>query len=523
MRAHAALPGWRWFSWPAPHFLALRGNAKLSSSRLMQFLTHIRSHKKSRGGARFSWIAGIWLLSLGIVAAAPGETTTLRPAPAHERTALDRYVAAPDTNFTFRLVRTARTPLGEVHLLEMTSQVYLTPREVDRPLWQHWIYVIMPKEIRGNTALLFLGGGNNRKDPPGSPNGTLTEIALATRSVVAELRNVPNQPLIFHQDGQERREDDLIAYTWEQFLRTGEEHWPARLPMTKAAVRAMDAVTAFCGGLEAGGVKIENYFVAGASKRGWTTWTTAAVDARVIGLAPIVIDVLNMEVSMAHHYAAYGFWSPAVGDYVRHGIMDWMGTPEFKALFQIEDPYAYRHRFTQPKLIVNASGDQFFLPDSSQFYFHELPGPKYLRYVPNADHSLKGSDAWQTVQAFYEAVRLNKPLPRFDWTFPGDSAIQVRATDPPQAVTLWQATNPEARDFRLATFGPKWTSRPLSLDGDRCLARVTMPPKGWTAFFVELTYAGPGEYPLKFTTAVRVVPDRTDHQFKPQRPPAAKR
>lgn len=226
---------------------------------------------------------------------------------------------------------------------------------------------------------------------------------------------------------------------------------------------------------------------------------------------------------MAHHYAAYGFWSPAVGDYVRHGIMDWMGTPEFKALSQIEDPYAYRHRFTQPKLIVNASGDQFFLPDSSQFYFHELPGPKYLRYVPNADHSLKGSDAWQTVQAFYEAVRLNKPLPRFDWTFPGDNAIQVRATDPPQAVTLWQATNPEARDFRLATFGPNWTSRPLSLDGDQCLARVTVPPKGWTAFFVELTYAGPGEYPLKLTTAVRVVPDRTDHQFKPQRPPAAKR
>ena len=41
-----------------------------------------------------------------------------------------------------------------------------------------------------------------------------------------------------------------------------------------------------------------------------------------------------------------------------------------------------------PKLLVNAAGDQFFIPTSSQFYFDELPGEKYLRYVPNADHNV---------------------------------------------------------------------------------------------------------------------------------------
>ena len=32
-----------------------------------------------------------------------------------------------------------------------------------------------------------------------------------------------------------RTEDDFIAYTWDKFLRTGDEKWPLRLPMTKAA------------------------------------------------------------------------------------------------------------------------------------------------------------------------------------------------------------------------------------------------------------------------------------------------
>jgi PhoPQ-activated pathogenicity-related protein len=140
-------------------------------------------------------------------------------------------------------------------------------------------------------------------------------------------------------------------------------------------------VTAFCGSNEGGRVKVDQFVVAGGSKRGWTTWTTAAVDNRVIAIIPFVIDVLNMQPSMLHHYNAYGFWAPSVGNYTAFHIMDWNDTPEYQALLKIEEPYQYRQRFTMPKFIVNAAGDQFFLPDSSQFYFNDLPGVKYLRYV----------------------------------------------------------------------------------------------------------------------------------------------
>src|SRR6185503_14933769 len=106
-----------------------------------------------------------------------------------------------------------------------------------------------------------------------------------------------------------------------------------------------------------------------------------------------------VEPSFQHYWEAYGFWAPAVGDYVCMLLMDWSGSPEYRALMKIEEPFEYRERMTLPKFLINSSGDQFFLPDSAQFYFDRLPGVKYLRYVPNSDHSLRGSDALTTLLA----------------------------------------------------------------------------------------------------------------------------
>ena len=101
-------------------------------------------------------------------------------------------------------------------------------------------------------ALLFIGGGANDGKVPKSADANMVGIARATKSVVAELKMIPNQPLVFAGETRGRKEDSLIAYTWDKFLRTGDPKWPARLPMTKAAVRAMDTVTAFCGSPEGG-------------------------------------------------------------------------------------------------------------------------------------------------------------------------------------------------------------------------------------------------------------------------------
>jgi PhoPQ-activated pathogenicity-related protein len=431
---------------------------------------------------------------------------------------LDRYVAAPDTNYTFKLLNTATTPVGKVHVLEMISQAWLITNEVDRPRWQHWLTVAVPRDVAHRTALLFITGGSNDKGPPKKPEGELARIAVETRSVAVELRNVPNQPLEFGRDGERRVEDDLIAYTWDKFLRTRDEKWPARLPMTKSAVRAMDTVVAFCDSPQGGMTKVDGFVVAGGSKRGWTTWTTAAVDRRVVAIIPVVIDVLNIEPSFKHHFEAYGFYAPAVHDYEEMHIMEWQGTPQYRALMKIVEPYEYRPRLTMPKFIINATGDQFFLPDSSRYYFDDLPGIKYLRYVPNADHSLKGSDGWLTLIACYQAVLTSAPLPKFSWTVQEGGALRVETVDKPEEVKLWQATNPNARDFRLETLGPVWTSSMLNDQGNGIyVAKVPAPAKGWTAFLVELTFANKGGLgPFKFTTGVQVVPDTVPHTFRPK-------
>jgi PhoPQ-activated pathogenicity-related protein len=454
-------------------------------------------------------IAGIILAVTGVLLSAAPPQPALR-ASQRAQTALDRYVAAPDANFSWKVLKGLPSEGATATLLEMTSQKWLTEREVEEPLWKHWLTVVRPAEVTSDIGFLFISGGRLDRQPPSAAPAWMVDLARDTGTVVTELRLVPNQPIVFVDDParKPRIEDDFIAYTWDKYLRTGDEKWPARLPMTKSAVRAMDAVTAWVASPEGGGAKVGRFVIGGGSKRGWTTWTTAAVDGRVVAITPAVIDMLNIEPSFVHHWRAYGAWSDAVDDYVEHRIFDWMGTRQFKALMKIEEPFEYRDRLTLPKYIVNAAGDEFFLPDSSRFYFDELRGEKQLRYVPNTGHSLEKSDAIPGVHAFFASVVRGTARPQVRWTFERDGSIKVVSNERPDEVKLWQASNPKARNFRVDVIGPVYKATTLSASGPNTwVARVPPPATGWTAFFVELTFPSAAKYPFKVSSGVRVVPD----------------
>ena len=124
--------------------------------------------------------------------------------------------------------------------------------------------------------------------------------------------------------------------------------------------------------------------------------------------------------------------------------------------------------------------------------------------------------------AWHYALLNQTTLPKFDWRLDRDGSISVSSETKPAVVRLWYASNSQAMDFRLETIGPAWRSisidpipgRPSGLLSYR--GNVDSPTKGWTAYFVELTFEIGAPRPLKLTTQVYVTPDRLP--FPPPKP-----
>lgn len=430
-----------------------------------------------------------------------------------ELTALDRYVRAEDPHYQYKVVATVEGQAYTTFIVEMTSQKWLTEAEVNLPIWEHYMTITKPDRVDSDIGFLTITGGSKNNPAPQTAAATDIKRALESNTVVSTLYMVPNQPLVFaDDDGRSRSEDSTIAYTWDKYFRTGDEKWPLRLPMTKSAVRAMDTITNLMASEEAGSVAVQQYVVAGGSKRGWTTWTTAAVDSRVVAIMPVVIDMLNVEESFKHHFQVYGAYAPAVGDYVLNGNMHWMGTPQFAALMDLVEPFEYRDRLALPKFLLNSTGDQFFLPDSWKFYWEELVGEKQLRYVANSDHGMDGTDVMDSIDAWYHAVVHNISMPRYSWDVAEDGTITVLTLDQPLELVLWQATNTQARNFMQDVIGNAYQATPLAeVEPGRYQVKVEAPEQGFTAYFVEISFASGLSVPFKFSTGVKVVPDITNY------------
>jgi PhoPQ-activated pathogenicity-related protein len=144
----------------------------------------------------------------------------------------------------------------------------------------------------------------------------------------------------------------------------------------------------------------------------------------------------------------------------------------------------------------------------------ELPS-----YLPNADHSFKGEyvDAAEGALTFYQSILANTPRPSFRWACEDDGSIRIKTEAKPAAVTLWQAVNEQARDFRLQSIGRAYTSSNLTDQGDGLyIGTVTQPKQGWKAYFVEITFPSAGPYRYQFTTGVRVTPERLPFVSPPE-------
>jgi PhoPQ-activated pathogenicity-related protein len=407
-----------------------------------------------------------WVLGLAAVVAA------VEPATA----GLDEYVKKEDASFKWSVANTEKLPGGTVHQMRLTSQVW------QGISWVHNLSIFEPEEVTyPDAVLLFITGGSVTSKPSREDAALAMALSKLCGARVAVLPQVPNQPLL-----GDKSEDTLIAETFVRFLETKDENWPLLFPMVKSAVRAMDAVQEWAREQRK---PASRFVITGASKRGWTTWLTGATDKRVIAIAPMVIDTLNMKAQRDHSLDVWGKFSEQIDDYTSRGLTEKYDDPDGKKLWQMVDPYSYRDRLTLPKLMINGLKDRYWTIDALNIYWDDLKGSKAVCYLPNAGHNLAVNRHYAThgIGAFFRHQVSKRPMPELTWEHAddGDATLRLTVTSNPEPKSgkVWVARS-DTRDFRESD----WESTAMTVNGAVVKGEVPRPEKGYIALVGDLEY-----------------------------------
>ena len=427
-----------------------------------------------------------------------------------EYTSMSDYIESTKNEFSYNIQEVIYEENWTGYHIKMISGEWLDSKKVDQVEWWHYVDIIIPKQTTSSTGIMFIDGGEKSEDYFRLDAQSI-ENAIKTEAVIVNVSNIPFQPLNFLSSEQDSfEEDDLIAFAWNKFLKQGAKQkdveWLPRFPMTRAIVRAMDLAQEI---VLQNDIVIKDFVVSGASKRGWTAWTTAAVDRRVKAVVPMVIDMLNLVPSFENHYRSYGEFSPAVQEYVNYNIQDWLGTEEFKVLMSYIEPFSFIDKFTMPKYIINAGSDEFFSTDSWRFYYDKLPGEKIIRYVPNKNHSLDGRYLTEDLVSYFYRVINDIEIPSLSWNLSDNKLIAELDYDGDYDVSVWTAKNDNGRDFRLWEEGELWEETSIGkLANNKYELNVSSNLKGYKATMIEFTIDPESEFPLIISTGPFVFPEK---------------
>ena len=407
-------------------------------------------------------------------------------------TALESYLKTEDNAYAWEVKDSFE--LGEVKAYDLL----LTSQKWRKHTWKHQLTVLVPEEVAYDGALLFITGGSLKDGMPkwkskedADETAPMAQIAQQNKAIVAIIRQVPMQPLY---DG-DLVEDQLISYTLHNYKNDKDPTWPLLFPMVKSAVKGMDAIQEFS--KEKLQKNINRFTVSGASKRGWTTWLTGASDERVEAIGPMVIDVLNMPVSLDYHIKAWNEYSEQINDYVKLEIPQTVNTDDGDALTQMIDPYSYREKLSMPKLIFIGTNDEYWPVDAVKNYIKDIPGENYIQYTPNAGHDLGGGErALKALSAFWGQTLAKKPYDGLEYELNTDATsatLDVESdSENLSSAYLWSADS-EDRDFR----DEKWDSTQLRLSKNgEVIQKIPFPKQGYEAFYIDLEYRVPngGKY-----------------------------
>ena len=411
--------------------------------------------------------------------------------------------------------------------IQFVSQRWSPPGlESNHPVWKHLLRIYIPTEKVSSTCLLRVGGGTGHPSS-GTPSGPYwpptggQAMAVEHGAVVAELMDVPNQSLLLGDQavGHEEREDALVAHSWNHSLANPEIVGEAsiHLPMMRSVVAALDLIQML---VVKDGARVDDFVLTGVSKRGWAVWLAAIHDRRVKAIVPSSADFWNIEANFRHIHSSYAkVWPPAMKDYEHYVITDRLlrGDPELsRSLFSFEDPVRYqdpslRGQFDQrlaiPKIILSASGDDFSVPDSPQFFLGAFKPPPFFRAFPNQPHYVDAKVMEHASSRIFSRLLKGQALPKLDSAWRKEGTLQFSVGERPAEVKLWKAINPLSRDFRFNA-GIRYSSEPVlgGLVGKQWhySVQIPVPEQGWSAQFLEATFSDG----LVLTTPIAVWPMR---------------
>ncbi|EID8358973.1 PhoPQ-regulated protein, partial [Escherichia coli] len=394
----------------------------------------------------------------------------------------DYRISLTSLPLDYSLLEKKQRPGVMLQRFNLNSQTWSPQGVVSPERWQNGVDIYIPDSAREKNALVVINNGsnNNGSGTPVAPTNfneeELSRIAIATRTVVISVSNVPNQVLSYQGVTTPLGEDNSVAYSWKLFIGDTHKYQDASLhiPMAASVSQAFRLAKK-----ELTQQNINKFIVTGASKRGWAAWLTALSDPDVGAVVPFAMDLLNTQKSLEHMYQSYGKnWPVAFYPYYNQGIDQQVGTDKFARLMRLEDPLTYLNtdmgdRLKIDKYIINASGDDFYVPDNSHFYYGLLPGSKSLRVVPNSTHNGILSVAEQSLITFVNRFQEKQKLPEITENVQsrgdGKKELVVNFSEKPVAILQWTARNPAARDFRYAC-DIKYNSVPVSLaTGDNTL------------------------------------------------------
>ena len=477
--------------------------------------------RKTKSGFLSTMLLGLAILT---GAGQPAIAAEEESRPLLQSGELFDFIRKPTPEFSWKITEQSQQDDLTVTHLTMVSQRWSPESMPSEPaLWQHRMVIYQPKAWRPDTpAILHVNGGtrhrNSQKASERFDDVRLVSLAQETGSLLIELKDIPNQYLTINGE-RIRKEDDLIARSWAGYSKNPScTECPLQMPMVRAVVKAMDTVQQVLKNQAP-----QSFIITGASKRGWATWLTAAIDQRVTAIIPMVIDVLDVQKNLAHSKEVYGRWILPMQPYLAEGqdVMNRLHTPEVKALMAQVDPWSYRAFLTLPKYVITASGDDFFLPDSSQFYWDGLSGPKWLRTYPNSGHYISRENTERvtdTVAGFVGWINSGRAFPELAEKPLADDRVQITLSQKPESVRLWQAVNPVARDFRMTTLRPldsiyEATELPVRYpdEGEEqysVTVTIAPPERGFKTWFVESVFGNSPHPDFVLTTPLKVISAR---------------